>query len=225
MLELFRAELDSHLPVLGAGLLALEKDSDQPKWFDAMMRAAHSIKGAARIVGVEGAVRLAHVLEDCFVAAQKREIRLGPGAIDVLLRGADLLGTFSRAGAPPLTAAALSEGVEAIAALRQGKEAQPAPVGPVELPTPNLDATGCEQLRRRLIEKHQGGATSYRLDFTHVRDLEPAALTVLALFARVPSLDGSGPHLEVAHATAEVCRILRNTGLDTSWKILAARER
>ena len=94
MLELFRAELDSHLPVLSEGLLALEKNSDQPKWFEAMMRAAHSIKGAARIVGVEGAVRVAHVLEDCFVAAQQRDICLGPGAVDVLLRGVDVLGAF-----------------------------------------------------------------------------------------------------------------------------------
>src|SRR5262245_32717398 len=116
MLELFRAELDSHLPVLSEGLLALEKNIDQPKCFEAMMRAAHSIKGAARIVGVEGAVRVSHVLEDCFVAAQERVIRLGPGAVDVLLRGVDVLGSFSQANAPSLTEEGLNEVVDAIAA-------------------------------------------------------------------------------------------------------------
>ena len=37
------------------------------------MRAAHSLKGAARIVGLDAAVRVAHAMEDCFVA-RSREI-------------------------------------------------------------------------------------------------------------------------------------------------------
>ena len=35
------------------------------------MRAAHSLKGAARIVGLTVGVRVAHAMEDCFVAAQQ----------------------------------------------------------------------------------------------------------------------------------------------------------
>jgi len=34
------------------------------------MRAAHSLKGAARIVDLADGVRVAHAMEDCFVAAQ-----------------------------------------------------------------------------------------------------------------------------------------------------------
>lgn len=224
MLELFRAELDSHLPVLSEGLLALEKDSDQPRWFEAMMRAAHSIKGAARIVGVEGAVRVAHVLEDCFVAAQKREIQLGPGAIDLLLRGVDVLGSFSHAAAPSLTADALSALVGAIGALRQGEQAKPATASHLAIQLPDLDAKGCEQLRQQLIANRQRGVTSYRLDFAHVREFEPTALLVLALFARLPCLNGSAASVEVAHAIPEVCRVLHLTGLDTLWRILPERE-
>ena len=66
-----------------------------------MMRAAHSIKGAARVVGVEPAVSVAHVMEDCFVAAQKKAIALSPGDVDVLLRGVDLLGKISSAMRDP----------------------------------------------------------------------------------------------------------------------------
>ena len=65
------------------------------------MRAAHSIKGAARVVGVDPAVRVAHVMEDCFVAAQKGAIELSPGDVDVLLRGVDLLGKISAATRDP----------------------------------------------------------------------------------------------------------------------------
>lgn len=226
MLELFRAELDSHLPVLSEGLLALEKNVDQPKWFEAMMRAAHSIKGAARIVGVEGAVRVAHVLEDCFVAAQEREIRLGPGAVDVLLRGVDVLGSFSQATAPSLTEEGLSKVVDAIAALRQQKEPKLAPPsGPVVVQLPDLIATGCEPLRQQLVEHRQHGATAYRFDFAHVREIEPTALAVLAHFARSPCRDGSAPRIEAAHARPEVSRILHLTGLNASWTMLPEQER
>jgi two-component system sensor histidine kinase and response regulator WspE len=55
------------------------------------MRAAHSLKGAARIVGVEAGVRVAHVMEDCLVAAQGGELRLNAEHIDALLSGTDLL--------------------------------------------------------------------------------------------------------------------------------------
>ena len=56
-----------------------------------MMRAAHSIKGAGRILGIDPAVRVSHVMEDCFVAAQERRLTLRPDHVDVLLRGVDML--------------------------------------------------------------------------------------------------------------------------------------
>jgi two-component system sensor histidine kinase and response regulator WspE len=59
------------------------------------MRAAHSIKGAARIVHLDVAVTLAHAMEDCLVAAQEGALTLEPGAIDVLLGAGDLLARLS----------------------------------------------------------------------------------------------------------------------------------
>ena len=69
------------------------------------MRAAHSLKGAARIVGLDAAVRVAHAMEDCFVAAQKGKIVLQPEHVDILLQGVDLLdpdrtGSASRRSRP-----------------------------------------------------------------------------------------------------------------------------
>ncbi|HBL61950.1 MAG TPA: hybrid sensor histidine kinase/response regulator, partial [Cyanobacteria bacterium UBA8803] len=58
---------------------------------ETLMRAAHSIKGSARIVGLDAIVNLAHVMEDCFVAAQNKTITLNPDNVDVLLQGVDLL--------------------------------------------------------------------------------------------------------------------------------------
>jgi two-component system sensor histidine kinase and response regulator WspE len=89
MIELFRLEAESQLGVLTQGLLALEQGDRTV--LAALMRAAHSLKGAARIVGIGAAVSVAHVLEDCLVAAQQARLALGGAEIDLLLRGLDLL--------------------------------------------------------------------------------------------------------------------------------------
>src|SRR5262249_4447566 len=52
-------------------------------------------------VGVEPAVSVAHVMEDCFVAARKGALALSPADVDVLLRGVDLLGQISEATKDP----------------------------------------------------------------------------------------------------------------------------
>ncbi|PLP96667.1 hybrid sensor histidine kinase/response regulator [Cupriavidus pauculus] len=98
MLELFALEADAQAEVLNAGLLALERDPTTASQLEACMRAAHSLKGAARIVGLDGGVRVAHVMEDCLVAAQRGGIVLAPVHIDALLQGTDLL---QRIGHPP----------------------------------------------------------------------------------------------------------------------------
>jgi two-component system sensor histidine kinase and response regulator WspE len=91
MLELFRVETESQAQVLTAGLLALESAPDAPDHLEACMRAAHSLKGAARIVGLDVGVSVAHAMEDCFVAAQRGRLTLRQAQIDLLLLGVDLL--------------------------------------------------------------------------------------------------------------------------------------
>ena len=91
MFELFREEVKAHADTLAAGLIAAEANATDPTQLESLMRAAHSIKGAARIVGIDTAVRLAHVMEDAFVAAQEGKIRLTAADIDTLLKGADVL--------------------------------------------------------------------------------------------------------------------------------------
>ncbi|MCP4406131.1 MAG: hybrid sensor histidine kinase/response regulator [bacterium] len=97
MLDLFRTELETHLATLNDGLLALERSPGDGDRLEALMRAAHSIKGGARIVEIEEIVRLAHVMEDCFVAAQQKKVSLSSQHIDVLLHGADMLNEISDA--------------------------------------------------------------------------------------------------------------------------------
>ena len=98
MMELFRMEAESHTATLSAGLVSLEGTSAAPEVIEPLMRAAHSLKGAARIVGLDAAVRVAHAMEDCFVAAKKGKLVLGPDQVDILLQGVDLLVQVAQLG-------------------------------------------------------------------------------------------------------------------------------
>ncbi|MGZ3488115.1 MAG: hybrid sensor histidine kinase/response regulator [Isosphaeraceae bacterium] len=96
MMDLFRMEAEERLAVLSQGLVALEGTGATAEVIEPLMRAAHSLKGAARIVGLGAAVRVAHAMEDCLVAAQKGQVRLEPAHIDTLLVGVDLLVQVSK---------------------------------------------------------------------------------------------------------------------------------
>ncbi|HHJ81018.1 MAG TPA: hypothetical protein ENJ65_05245, partial [Candidatus Tenderia electrophaga] len=91
MLELFRIECDLHGKVLADGLLELEQNPNSADWLEQLMRASHSIKGAARMVDVDPVVQVAHAMEDNFVAAQNGELVLSADDIDVMLRGLDII--------------------------------------------------------------------------------------------------------------------------------------
>ena len=91
MFELFREEARTHGETISRGLVELESDPGNENLIAELMRAAHSLKGAARIVGVDLAVGVAHAMEDAMVAVQKAEAVITPNRIDQLLAAADLL--------------------------------------------------------------------------------------------------------------------------------------
>jgi two-component system sensor histidine kinase and response regulator WspE len=104
LMELFRMEAEQHTATLSAGLVALEGGSAAPESIEPLMRAAHSLKGAARIVGLDAAVQVAHAMEDAFVAAQKGQLVLRPEHVDILLRGVDFLVQIAQLGEDELPA-------------------------------------------------------------------------------------------------------------------------
>ncbi|MBO3274812.1 hybrid sensor histidine kinase/response regulator [Pseudomonas schmalbachii] len=122
MLELFRLEAEDQAQVLAQGLLALERNPTQADQLEACMRAAHSLKGAARIVGLEAGVQVAHVMEECLVDAQHGRLLLGSEHIDALLAGTDILlhladSMADKAAQAQSDAAALIERLHALAAM------------------------------------------------------------------------------------------------------------
>ncbi|MCX6878491.1 MAG: response regulator [Verrucomicrobia bacterium] len=125
---LFQTECESQCRVLSDNLLALEKNSHDPAILESLMRAAHSLKGAARIIDLEGAVQVAHAMEESFVSAQQRQGSIDSTMIDHLLSGIDLLARLATAAAPahlqPQVAAFLA-GPPEQAAAAPGTQAAP----------------------------------------------------------------------------------------------------
>ena len=241
MLDLFRAEMDTHLPVLSQGLLALEKGRADEKDLEAMMRAAHSIKGAARIVGIETAVRVAHAMEDCFSAAQGHRITLSSESVDVLLQGVDALPRIcSVQGDPAFSEEAIQALLDRIAAIREGKSCPPS-VAPTQetLVSPAdvqrvastvmphesrlalpavIDVSAAESLRRGLSDILHRNPSRIRLDFSQVRHLSAAGLSLLVSLAREIGRFDPAPAVEADGVSAEMGALLRTAGLDSTVK-------
>ncbi|RJR50748.1 MAG: hybrid sensor histidine kinase/response regulator [Desulfobacteraceae bacterium] len=99
MLELFRTEVENYTKLLEKGLVEVEQDQ-RPEKIEPLMRAAHSIKGAARMVGLDLVVTLAHAMEDVLSASQHGKVALGPDHIDTLLAGNDLFLQLAKTDIP-----------------------------------------------------------------------------------------------------------------------------
>jgi two-component system, chemotaxis family, sensor histidine kinase and response regulator WspE len=142
MLDLFQMEAGDQASTLTDRLLAMERGDDDDATIDSMMRAAHSIKGAAAIVGLDVVVQLAHGMEDAFVAVQQGRLQLAPGRIDVLLAGVDLILQCSTQGEDAMpawlaqNAARLADAMHAIAQVARPQEAPPLPPAADPPPAP-----------------------------------------------------------------------------------------
>ena len=95
MTDLFRMEVETHATVLTNALLSIERNPADQARLHELMRAAHSIKGAARMIGQNEVVRVAHTMEDLFVAAREGKYVVSAQHVDILLRGIDLITCFA----------------------------------------------------------------------------------------------------------------------------------
>jgi two-component system sensor histidine kinase and response regulator WspE len=144
LFALFREEAGTQTRVLSDGLLALEHAPADAMQLEACMRAAHSLKGAARIVGLQDGVGIAHLMEECFVAAQRGELTLCAEHIDALLGGVDLL---LRVGEPGSATAPTHDEIDSFATrlARFSAQAAPAP-GPHGYTVPQVEISSNENV-------------------------------------------------------------------------------
>lgn len=116
LLAIFAAEVERQVVLAGDALLALERNPSERAALETLLRAAHSVKGAARVVRLEALVGLTHELEECFVACHAGRLTLGGDAFDLLLRAVDAIRQLAHA-APATLPARLAERAAVLEAL------------------------------------------------------------------------------------------------------------
>lgn len=145
LMDLFRIEVENNSRVLETDLVKVEADPT-PTRIEPLMRAAHSIKGAARIVGLDRGVTLAHAMEDVLSAAQHGKLKLISEHIDLLLRGNDVYKQLAaiESSAIPVqleqSAATIQEVTQGLRAILDGGAGVPAAPVPAAAPEPQLAA-------------------------------------------------------------------------------------
>jgi two-component system sensor histidine kinase and response regulator WspE len=103
LLELFRCETETAAKGIENGLIVLER-AHSPETLEAVMRAAHSLKGAARLLGLDGVVKLAHAMEELLLHARRGVLVLGPANADALLAANDVFQEIARTSAEEIPA-------------------------------------------------------------------------------------------------------------------------
>jgi two-component system chemotaxis sensor kinase CheA len=169
LMDVFLSELDEHVRALNDGLLALEKHPgrvERVALVTALLRSAHSLKGAAGAVGVRQIETLCHGVEEILGTARDGSVTLGPNefktvyeAVDAIAAGGARL-REQRDGSGPRDGSGENDRVEPVAASFD--------TGHVRVPVDKLDdilARGGELLlaRNRLGLRVQTVDTLHRL--------------------------------------------------------------
>ncbi len=127
LLATFRAEVEERLASLQGGLLQLEDHPSPRQVVTLLFRDAHTVKGSARMLGLEGVLHVAHTMEDLLGALRDGRFAVRRDHVDLLLAACD---GIQRAlpGEGSLDDAALQPLVEALNAAVGGAEAVTVPV-------------------------------------------------------------------------------------------------
>ncbi|MDQ3688390.1 MAG: response regulator [Acidobacteriota bacterium] len=100
MLEVFQEEAEEHLRTMSAGLAALVTEPDDRAVLQEVRRSTHTLKGAAGVVGLTTAARVAHRMEDLLDELYENNKHVGRDALNLLLRSTDVIEHLARGAAP-----------------------------------------------------------------------------------------------------------------------------
>lgn len=125
----FREETADNVRTIADGLLALERTPDDRAALDGVFRAAHTVKGSARLLGFASVANLAHAMESLLDALRAGTLVLSSALSDLLLQSNDALLTLATAASENRAVA-----VDTAPLIAQLERAATAP-GPVAGPT------------------------------------------------------------------------------------------
>lgn len=89
--ELFIDEAKEQLQSLNQALLTLETSGEDAEILNEAFRLVHTVKGAAKILGIDSIGELAHITEDVFDNIKSKKIPLSQDLIDKLFEATDYL--------------------------------------------------------------------------------------------------------------------------------------
>jgi len=99
-LPTFRAEAQDHITQLETGLVRLEKNPKDVELINLLNRAAHTLKGAARMMGFNDITDVAHRIEDTFAAIEDKEYEFTSKIADKVFKDLDTIkGLLEKLGA------------------------------------------------------------------------------------------------------------------------------
>ncbi len=87
----FIEEAKDHLNTIEQGLLNLQSTIEDPEMANEVFRAAHSVKGGAAMLGLNGIQRVSHRLEDFFKVLKETRIQVDQKLENLFLRAFDAL--------------------------------------------------------------------------------------------------------------------------------------
>ena len=117
--ETFRVEAAEHIEGMTSGLVSLESgdDAERAAIVERLFREAHSLKGAARSVSLDGAETLCRELESVFAAVKRDELSLSAEMFDSIHVALGVLATLCEVPDTPAAPGAKQEQRQALAAL------------------------------------------------------------------------------------------------------------
>ncbi|HEX6935648.1 MAG TPA: response regulator [Actinomycetes bacterium] len=155
----FRAEVEERLASLCEGLLRLETHPSPRQLVSGLFRDAHTVKGSARMLGLDGVVDVAHRAEDLLGALKDGRQPVRKDLVDLLLVSAESISRSLPGAVRPVAAEELAAVVAALDAACAGE----VPVAVPRLADP-IEETDAEADRPR-------GGDSIRVPTRRVHDL------------------------------------------------------
>lgn len=94
ILNIFREESEEQIQKLNKNLLRLEANPKDSTAIAELFREAHSLKGAARMIGLNDIQTIAHKLEDVFGLAKEGQLKVNAEITDVLCKAVDYISSI-----------------------------------------------------------------------------------------------------------------------------------
>ncbi|MEP6761092.1 MAG: response regulator [Sporichthyaceae bacterium] len=245
----FRAEVDDRLASLCEGLLRLEEAASPKQLVASLFRDAHTVKGSARMLGLDDVVEVAHLAEDLLGALREGRMSARKDLVDVLLVAAEgisraMPGADRPAGPEDLAAiiaalesACAGESPVAVPKLARveddgdGEDVRPRSGDSIRVPTRRvhdlLNVVGEAELEIRRLARHgRDLSTLAASQLKWSRELREATTRAEAAGAPLPPAAAEAVHALVALGDQLVAatRELASRGEDAQGRLSSVRD-